>query len=81
MESEPKKFHKGKEGIQKKEVGGVVFPVTVCVCVCVCVCARARSLAGAPSLSRVRFFATPWIVALQAPLSMEFSGARCHFLL
>ena len=43
MESEPKKFHKGKEGIQKKEVGGVVFPVTVCVCVCVCVRARARS--------------------------------------
>ena len=24
-------------------------------------------------LSHVRFFATPWTVALQAPLSMEFS--------
>ena len=24
-------------------------------------------------LSRVRLFATPWIVACQAPLSMEFS--------
>ena len=26
-----------------------------------------------PSLSRVRLFATPWIVALQVPLSMGFS--------
>ena len=25
------------------------------------------------SLSRVRLFATPWIVAYKAPLSMEFS--------
>ena len=25
------------------------------------------------SLSRVRLFATPWTVAYQAPLSMEFS--------
>ena len=33
------------------------------VCVCVCVC---------ESLSRVRFFVTPWTVALKAPLSMEF---------
>ena len=33
------------------------------VCVCVCVCA----------LSHVRLFVTPWTVALQAPLSMEFS--------
>ena len=37
------------------------------------------------SLSRVRLFATPWTVALQAPLSMGFSrqytGVDCHFLL
>ena len=36
----------------------------VCVCVCVCcVCAM---------LSHVQLFATPWIVAHQALLSMEF---------
>ena len=34
----------------------------ICVCVCVCVC-----------VSRVPLFMTPWIVAHQAPLSMEFS--------
>ena len=37
----------------------------VCVCVCVCVCEK--------WLSRVRLFATPWIVARQDPLSMGFS--------
>ena len=35
----------------------------MCVCVCVCECA----------LSHVWLFATPWTVACQAPLSMEFS--------
>ena len=35
----------------------------LCVCVCVCVCA----------LSRVQLFVTPWTLARQAPLSMEFS--------
>ena len=34
-----------------------------------CVCAYART----QPLSCVRLFATPWTVALQAPLSMEFS--------
>ena len=29
------------------------------------------------SLSRVRFFATPWTVADQAPLSMGFSRQEC----
>ena len=29
------------------------------------------------SLSRVRLFATSWIVAYQAPLSMEFSRQEC----
>ena len=28
-------------------------------------------------LSRVRLFATPWSVAYQAPLSMEFSRQEC----
>ena len=45
----------------------VLFYVCVCacvrVCVCVCVC----------SLSRVQLFATLWIIAHQAPLSMRFS--------
>ena len=35
------------------------------LCVCVCVCVK--------SLSRLRFFATPWTVACQDPLSMGFS--------
>ena len=45
-----------------------IFPtisiVTVCVCVCVCVCVL---------FSHVWLFATPWTVACQAPMSMEFS--------
>ena len=36
-------------------------------------------------LTHVQFFATPWTVAHQAPLSMAFSGKNarvsCHFLL
>ena len=46
------------------------------VCVCVCVCARARAHACTLSvavLSHAQLFATLWTVALQAPLSMEFS--------
>ena len=38
---------------------------TLCVCVCVCVYKW-------KSLSHVWLFATPWAVAHQAPLSMEF---------
>ena len=49
------------------------MPITVCVCVCVC------------TLSRAQFFATPWTVAHQGPLSMKCSGKNtgvgCHFLL
>ena len=41
-------------------VGPYIEP-TLCVCVCVC------------ELSCVPLFATPWTVAHQAPLSMEFS--------
>ena len=52
----------------------------VCVCVCVCVCARAC----AQLLCRVHLFATPWTVADQTSLFVEFSkqevGAGCHFL-
>ena len=37
------------------------------------------------SLSHIQLFATPWTVAYQAPLSMEFPrqeyGVSCHFLL
>ena len=32
---------------------------------------------GAHALSHVRFFATPWPVACQAPLCMEFSKQEC----
>ena len=42
----------------------------VCVCVCVCVCVF---VGVCESLSQVQLFATPWTVACQAPLSMEFS--------
>ena len=38
----------------------------VCVRVCVCVCVRSH-------FSRVQLFVTPWTIAHQAPLSMEFS--------
>ena len=34
--------------------------VCVCVCVCVCICCA-------------QLFVTPWTIACQAPLSMEFS--------
>ena len=36
----------------------------MCVCVCVCVCV---------ALSPVRLFVTPWTVACETPLSMDFS--------
>ena len=45
--------------------------VCVCLCVCVCVCV---SVCVCESLSRVRLFGTPWTVARQASLSMEFSS-------
>ena len=47
-------------------------PHSLRVCVCVCVCARAH----AQSCGRVLLLATPWTVACQAPLSMEFFQAR-----
>ena len=42
----------------------------LCVCVCVCVCASVHK--PVQSLSLVRIFATLWIVARQAPLSLGF---------
>ena len=42
----------------------------LCVCVCVCVCVIL-------SLCRVQLFETPWTVACQASLSMEFSLQEC----
>ena len=47
--------------------------ISVCVCVCGCVCVCARARACALFLSRVLLFLTPWTVAHQTPLSMEFS--------
>ena len=41
---------------------GLSFEHT-CVCVCVCAC----------TLNHVQLFVTPWTVACQAPLPMEFS--------
>ena len=41
-------------------------PDSVCVCVCVCVCVLVAQ-------SCLTLFATAWMVACQAPLSMEFS--------
>ena len=38
----------------------------VCVCVCVCVCVHMQSF-------EANSFATPWTVACQVPLSVEFS--------
>ena len=60
------------------ELNWIILPhSSVCVCVCVCVCACV--------LSCVQLFSTPWTVAHQAPLSMDFlgknTGAGCHFLL
>ena len=42
---------------------------------CVCVCLHVKEFQGMNVLSRfrcVRLFVTPWTVARQAPLSMEF---------
>ena len=42
----------------------IIYISSVCVCVCVCVCVQ--------SFGPVQLFATPWTVAHQAPLAMEF---------
>ena len=52
-------LHYSPEGITTLLIG--------CVCVCVCVCVRTHML------GHVRLFATPWMVAHQASLSMGLS--------
>lgn len=47
------------------------YNLRVCVCVCVCMCVH-RHLHKC-TLSCAQLLVTPWIVASQAPLSMEFS--------
>ena len=51
----------------------VIRELYICVCVCVCVL----------GLSGVSSSETPWIVALQGPMSMRFFGQElgCHLLL
>ena len=39
------------------------------------------TLVHAQSFSRIRFFVTPWTVVRQAPLSWDFLGVGCRFLL
>ena len=51
----------------------LVDALCVCVCVCVCVCMH--------TLSHVLLFVTPWTVAQQAPLSMEFSRQEYWIIL
>ena len=65
------KHHSNLTSIQHPAGG-----VAVCVCVCVCVCVGVCVWGGVCVCSVIQscqLFATPWIVALQAPLSMEFS--------
>ena len=56
------------------------------MCVYVCVCERERERKKERERERERLFATPWTVARQAPLFMEFSRQEywywmgCHFL-
>ena len=47
--------------------------VCLCVCVCVCVCTCACVHRHTHMLSCVWLFETPWTVAHQAPLCLEFS--------
>ena len=65
-------FRIGHYKVLSRVLGGQ-FVGTMCVCECV------------SRFSHVRFFATLWTVARQAPLSMGFSskntGVGCHALL
>ena len=62
---------------------GLCVCVSVCVSVCVCLCVCVSVCV----LSHIQLFSTPWTIARQAPLTMEFSrqeywsGLCCHFLL
>ena len=69
----PGYFTKGDIKSDPLVKGSVLCNATFCVCACVC------------TLSRFRLFGSPWTVAHQAPLSIEFpsknTGVGCHFLL
>jgi len=52
----------------KKVFGTVCVRACGCACVCVCMCVCCLAMSNSLWL--------PWTVALQAPLSMEFSQAR-----
>ena len=60
-------FLKLNKGHHNGSTNNNVARANSCVCVCVCACSHAHAL------SHVQLFATPWTVARQAPLSMEFS--------
>ena len=47
--------------------------IYIVVLICISLIVRLTIFSCAYSLSHVRFFATPWTVACQAPLSMGFS--------
>ena len=59
-------FYFKKYSGKLKDMLGLIYSASVHSKLCVCVCARY-------SLSHVRLFVTPWTVACQAPLSVEFS--------
>ena len=64
---------------------GLFYKPSVCVCVCVCVCVHSGVHLRAHMCSVTQSCLTPWTVALEAPLSIEFSRQEywsgCHFLL
>ena len=49
------------------------FSYIICVCVCLCVCVHIYQFSSVQSLSRVQAFATPWMAARQASLSITNS--------
>ena len=49
-------------------------------CVCVCMCVRILQFSSVQSLSRVRLFATPWIAARQASLSITNSRSSLKLM-
>ena len=59
------------QGMKVKNESEVALSHPDPVCVCVCACAHARVL------SHVQLFVTPWTIAHQAPLSVEFSRQEC----
>ena len=65
-------FSEGKKSSEK--TGEKSFQVTyISLCVCVCMYVRGREYVCMCVPSHVLLFATPWAVAHQPPLCMEFS--------